>query len=506
MLPARCWQWTAATRPGDDAACERGDAVRGGDGADLRTQLIRRKPVATLMDDAGPHRGGLRRALGALDLTALGIGAIIGAGIFVMTGVGAREAGPGLIVSFILAGLACAMAALCYAEFAAMIPAAGSAYSYSYATMGELVGWIIGWDLVLEYAVGAAAVAVGWSGYFRVILEGMGLHLPHAIAFAPGTEPGAVVNLPALLIVLLISAVLYVGIRESARLNSIIVAIKLCAVAVVILVGMFFVRPQNWTPFAPFGWSGISKGAAYIFFAYIGFDAVSTAAEEVVDPGRDLPRGILWSLFVCTFLYIAVAAVLTGMVPYNEIDKNAPLASAFVVRGMNFIGGVISIGAVMGLTSVLLVLLLGQSRIFFAISRDGLLPRAFSRVHPRFLTPYIPTVITGAAVGIAAALLPIQEIAELTNIGTLFAFVLVCLGVWILRYINPDQHRPFRTPFVPLVPIVGALSCLYLMGSLPIVTWIRFFVWMAIGLAIYFSYGRYHSHVDAAACARAAAD
>jgi APA family basic amino acid/polyamine antiporter len=475
-------------------------------GAALKAQLKRRKPVAALLHDAGPHRGGLRRALGALDLTALGIGAIIGAGIFVMTGVGAREAGPGLIVSFVMAGVACTMAALCYAEFAAMIPVAGSAYSYSYATMGELVGWIIGWDLVLEYAVASGAVAVGWSGYFRVILEGLGIHLPRAISFAPGVEPGTIVNLPAALIVVLVSAVLYVGIRESARLNSMIVGIKLCAVATVILVGMFFIRPQNWSPFAPFGLSGISKGAAYIFFAYIGFDAVSTAAEEAIDPGRDLPRGILWSLFVCTALYIAVAAVLTGMVPFAEIDKNAPLASAFVVRGLDFIGGVVSVGAVAGLTSVLLVLLLGQSRIFFAISRDGLLPQAFSRVHPRFQTPYIPTMLTGAAVGITAALLPIQDIAELTNIGTLFAFVLVCLGVWILRYIDPDQHRPFRTPLVPLVPIVGALSCLYLMASLPIITWIRFFVWMAIGLAIYFFYGRFHSHVDAAATVHAAAD
>jgi basic amino acid/polyamine antiporter, APA family len=479
-------------------------AVTGGTA--LRAQLMRRKPVAALLDDAGPHRGGLRRALGALDLTALGIGAIIGAGIFVMTGVGARQAGPGLILSFVMAGVACTMAALCYAEFAAMIPVAGSAYSYSYATMGELVGWIIGWDLVLEYAVASGAVAVGWSGYFRVILQGIGIHLPHAISFAPGTEPGAIVNLPAALIVLLVSAVLYVGIRESARLNSVIVAIKLCAVATVILVGMFFVRPQNWSPFAPFGFSGISKGAAYIFFAYIGFDAVSTAAEEAIDPGRDLPRGILWSLFVCTALYIAVAAVLTGMVPFAEIDKNAPLASAFVVRGLNFVGGVVSVGAVAGLTSVLLVLLLGQSRIFFAISRDGLLPQAFSRVHPRFQTPYIPTMLTGAAVAVTAALLPIQEIAELTNIGTLFAFVLVCLAIWILRYIDPDQHRPFRTPLVPLVPIMGALSCLYLMASLPMVTWIRFFVWMAVGLAIYFGYSRFHSHVDATASANAAAD
>jgi APA family basic amino acid/polyamine antiporter len=471
----------------------------------IKEQIFRRKPATKLLAEAGPHAGGLKRALHAFDLTLLGIGAIVGAGIFVLTGVAAaRYAGPAIMVSFVVSGFACAMAALCYAEFAAMIPIAGSAYSYSYATMGELIGWIIGWDLVLEYAVGAAAVAVGWSGYLNVILHGMGIHLPDAITHAPGA--GGVIDLPALLIVLLISGVLYVGISESARLNSIIVVIKLFAIAVVIIGGLFFVRPANWRPFAPFGWSGVMKGAAVIFFAYIGFDAVSTAAEEAVDPGRDLPRGILWSLFVCTALYIAVAAVLTGMVPFAEIDKSAPLASAFVVRGLNFVGGVVSVGAVAGLTSVLLVLLLGQSRIFFAISRDGLLPPAFSRVHPRFQTPYIPTILTGAAVGVTAALLPIQDIAELTNIGTLFAFVLVCLGVWILRYVDPEQHRPFRTPLVPLVPIVGALSCLYLMASLPMVTWIRFFVWMAIGLAIYFGYSRFHSHVDATASANAAAD
>jgi APA family basic amino acid/polyamine antiporter len=326
------------------------------------------------------------------------------------------------------------------------------------------------------------------------------------LAAAPVADTGGIIDLPALLIVLLISAVLYVGIRESASLNSAIVAIKLGVVAIVILVGMFFVRPANWTPFAPFGWSGISKGAAYIFFAYIGFDAVSTAAEEVVDPGRDLPKGILWSLFICTALYIAVAAVLTGMVPFREIDKNAPLASAFVSRGLDFVGGIVSLGAVMGMTSVLLVLLLGQSRIFFAISRDGLLPKAFGKIHPRFQTPYIPTVITGVVVGTAAGLLPIQDIAELTNIGTLFAFMLVCLSVWILRHLDPDTRRPFRTPLVPLVPIVGALSCLYLMASLPMVTWIRFFVWMAVGLVIYFTYGRYHSRVSAASTSAAAAD
>lgn len=461
----------------------------------LKEQLLRRKPVALLLADSQSHAGGLKRALGALDLTLLGIGAIVGAGIFVMTGVGARQAGPGLIASFVLAGTACAMAALCYAEFAAMIPVAGSAYSYSYATMGELVGWVIGWDLVLEYAVGAAAVAVGWSGYLRVILGGLGLHLPAALTQAPGAAPGAIIDLPALLIVLAISAVLYVGISESARLNSVIVAIKLAAVAVVIAVGAFFVQPHNWAPFAPFGWSGVGSAAAYIFFAYIGFDAVSTAAEEVVNPARDLPLGILASLFICTVLYILVAGVLTGMVPFMKIDPTAPLASAFVVRGLGFVAGVISLGAVAGLTSVLLVLLLGQSRIFFAMSRDGLLPAAFSRVHPRFQTPYIPTAITAVAVGLGAAFLPIEEIAQLTNIGTLFAFVLVCAGVWILRHVEPDMPRPFTTPLVPVVPLAGVLFCAYLMKKLPMLTWMRFIVWMALGFTIYFSYGRWHSRL-----------
>jgi basic amino acid/polyamine antiporter, APA family len=464
---------------------------------ELREQLFRRKPASALLAEAGPHAGGLKRALGALDLTLLGIGAIVGAGIFVLTGVAAAEyAGPAVIVSFMVAGFACAMAALCYAEFAAMIPVAGSAYSYSYATMGELVGWIIGWDLVLEYAVGAAAVAVGWSGYLTVILNDLGVHLPVALTRAPGSAPGAIIDLPALLIVMFITAVLYVGISESARFNSMIVFVKLLAVGVVIVVGAFFVRPTNWSPFAPLGWPGVMRGAAVIFFAYIGFDAVSTAAEEVIEPKRDLPIGILTSLFVCTLLYILVAAVLTGMVPARLIDLKAPLASAFVIRGLNAVAGIVSMGAVAGLTSVLLVLLLGQSRIFYAISRDGLLPSIFSRVHPRFRTPYVPTVLTGAAVGLTAAMLPIQDIAELTNIGTLFAFVLVCIGIWILRYVEPGLNRPFRTPLVPLVPILGVLFCGYLMANLPVVTWIRFFVWMVAGLFIYFSYGRYHSRLS----------
>ncbi len=448
------------------------------------------------MADAESHSGGLKRALGALDLTALGIGAIVGAGIFVLTGVAAaRYSGPAVVLSFVVSGFACAMAALCYAEFAAMIPVAGSAYSYSYATMGELVAWIIGWDLVLEYAVGASAVASGWSGYLMTILDGLRIHLPVALTHAHGSVPGGVIDLPALLIVFVISGVLYIGISESARLNSIIVGIKLFVIGIVIVVGGFYVKPANWSPFAPMGWSGVMKGAAVIFFAYIGFDAVSTAAEEVVNPQRDLPRGILGSLFVCTTLYILVAAVLTGMVPAKVIDIKAPLASAFVLRGLNFVSGVISLGAVAGLTSVLLVLLLGQSRIFFAVSRDGLLPAAFSKIHPRFRTPYIPTVLTGLAVGLTAALLPIQEIAELANIGTLFAFVLVCFGVWILRHIEPTLKRPFHTPLVPLVPILGVICCTYLMSSLPEVTWIRFVLWLVIGLVIYLSYGRYHSRV-----------
>jgi basic amino acid/polyamine antiporter, APA family len=464
----------------------------------MREQLFRRKPVEALLADAGPHAGGLKRVLGAFDLTLLGIGAIIGAGIFVLTGVGASYAGPGLVLSFVLAGFACAMAALCYAEFAAMIPVAGSAYSYSYATMGELVAWIIGWDLVLEYAVAAAAVAAGWSHYLTVILDGMGIHLPSALTHAPATVPGAIINLPAVLVVLGITAILYVGVQESARINSVIVGIKLFAVLVVIVVGVFYIKPANWSPFLPLGWGGVVRGAAYIFFAYIGFDAVSTAAEEVIDPQRALPIGILTSLGVCTVLYIAVAAVLTGMVPMHLIDVNAPLATAFVTRGLNFAAGIISVGAVAGLTSVLLVLLLGQSRVFYAISRDGLLPPAFSRVHPKYQTPSIPTVMTGVVVALTAGLVPIKEIAELTNIGTLFAFVLVCMGVWILRSVEPTMRRPFKTPLVPLVPILGAASCILMMLGLDLTTWLRFFIWLGLGFVIYFSYGRFHSVVDAA--------
>jgi APA family basic amino acid/polyamine antiporter len=335
-----------------------------------------------------------------------------------------------------------------------------------------------------------------------VILGGLGIHLPSAITHAPGTMPGAIINLPALLVVLGITAILYIGVQESARINSVIVGIKLLAVLVVIVIGVFFIKPANWSPFLPLGWGGVLRGAAYIFFAYIGFDAVSTAAEEVVDPQRALPIGILTSLGICTVLYIAVAAVLTGMVPMRQIDIDAPLATAFVTRGLNFAAGIISAGAVAGLTSVLLVLLLGQSRIFYAISRDGLLPPTFSRVHPKYKTPSIPTILTGVAVGLTAGLVPIKEIAELTNIGTLFAFVLVCFGVWILRYVEPGMRRPFKTPLVPIVPILGAASCALMMCGLDERTWLRFFIWLGIGLLIYFCYGRFHSLVDAASTER----
>ncbi len=464
----------------------------------LAAQMLRRKSPARLIADAGQTRTALRRVLGPLDLTALGVGAIIGAGIFVLTGVAASEiAGPGIVLSLIIDGFACAMAALCYAELATMVPVAGSAYTYCYATMGEMVAWIIGWDLMLEYAVGAATVAVGWSGYFTLILKGLGIGLPDALTHAPFTVPGAIINLPAFLVVLAMSALLYVGISGSARVNSLVVGVKLVAVAIVIAAGAFFVERHNWVPFAPYGWIGITRGAGYMFFAFIGFDALSTMAEEVVDPKRDLPIGIFGSLSLCTVLYILVALVVTGMTPYHSLDLNAPLASAFFNHGMSFLSSVISLGAVAGLTSVQLVLLLGQSRIFFAMSRDGLLPGAFSHVHPRFRTPTLPTLVTGAAVAVMAGMLPIDLVAELTNIGTLFAFVLVCLGVWALRVAAPDAHRPFVTPLVPLVPLLGVGFCATLMVSLKPITWLRFVIWLAVGMVIYLSYGRSHSRLSA---------
>ena len=465
----------------------------------MANRLLQTKPLDRFIAEAEGRAGtALKRALGPIDLVMLGIGGIIGTGIFVLTGVAAVDhAGPAVVASFAVAGLACVFAGLCYAEFATMIPISGSAYSYAYATLGEIVAWVIGWDLILEYAVASSAVASGWSGYFRVILERLGIGLPSAILHAPGTAPGALVNLPALLVILAVSTLLVIGIRESARTNAVIVALKLGVILFVIVAGFRHVNPSNWQPFAPFGWSGVMAGGAVVFFSYIGFDCVTTAAEESRRPERDKPIGILGSLANCTLLYIAVSAVVTGMVPLGQIDKSAPLAKAFSDVGLGFAAGLISMGAIVGLTSVLLVLLLGQSRIFMAMSRDGLMPKAFGKVHPRFRTPHVSTIIVGVIVAVLSGLTPLTVLVELVSIGTLFAFVLVSIGVVVLRRTQPELRRPFRCPWVPVVPLLSVASCGYLMASLPGITWLRFAVWLAIGMAIYGFYGRRHSRLAA---------
>jgi len=468
----------------------------------MANRYLLRKPTEAFAADLEGRGGSLRRALGPIDLVLLGIGCIIGTGIFVLTGVAAvNHAGPAVIASYAVAGVACTLAAICYSEFATMLPISGSAYSYAYATLGELVAWIIGWDLILEYALAASAVAVGWSGYVRDILSGFGLSIPNAIAGAPGTVEGGVFNLPACLILLVITTLLVIGIRESARTNAVIVAIKVFVVGFVIVAGLGYVQPANWSPFAPFGWNGIMAGAATVFFAYIGFDAVTTAAEEARHPERDMTIGILGSLGVCTLLYLMVAAVVTGMVPLAEIDTSAPVAQAFRAHGLSAAAGLISAGAIAGLTSVLLVLLLGQSRIFFSMSRDGLLPPVFSHVHPRFGTPHLSTILVGGIVSLIAGFVPLKELAELANIGTLFAFVIVAAGIVVLRRTEPNLPRPFRTPWVPWTPILTVLACGYLMSALPAATWLRFVAWLVIGLGVYGLYGRRRSRVGLAAAA-----
>jgi APA family basic amino acid/polyamine antiporter len=465
----------------------------------MDSNLLKTKSIEQLVGDV--ERGGkaLRRTLTAMDLTLLGIGAIIGTGIFVLTGTAAaNQAGPAIAVSYMAAGLACAFAALCYAEFAAMIPIAGSAYTYAYATLGEIFAWMIGWDLILEYAVGSMTVAIGWSGYFQRILAGFGLALPAWMTAAPAAAPGSVINLPAMIIVLLIMILLVVGIRESARFNAVMVAIKIAAVLFFLATGVWYVEPDNWTPFMPYAWSGVMTGAAVVFFAYIGFDAVSTTAEEARNPRRDLPIGIIASLVVCTVLYVAVAAVLSGIIPVVEYRDNAqflnaPVAYALSVINLDWAAGLVSAGAVAGITSVLLVMLMSQPRIFFSMSRDGLLPAGVSKVHPRFQTPYITTIITCVVVAITAGLVPIQVVGEMTSIGTLFAFVVVCLAVVVLRATRPDAHRPFRVPGGAIIPVLGVLSCLYLMVSLSVMTWVRLLVWLDLGMLIYWFYGRTHS-------------
>jgi len=508
------------------------------------SNLLATKPLEMILHESsetGEHS--LKRALGPTNLITLGIGAIIGAGIFVLTGAAAAQyAGPAIVLSFILAGVACAFAGLCYSEFAALIPIAGSAYTYGYATLGEIFAWIIGWDLILEYAFGAATVASGWSGYVNSFLQDYGIHLPPSLTATPGTDmvmynnrwerlatilptlkahgvdPAALAhvqgsfNLVAFLGIVIVTVILVIGIQESANFNSAIVIIKVAIVLTFIAIATGFilknpeVAAHNWRPFIPpntgefghYGWSGIARGAGVIFFAYIGFDAVSTAAQEAKKPQRDMPIGILGSLVICTILYILVSGLLTGVVSYTTLNVPDPVAVGIDHTGVRWGSVLVKLGAIAGLGSVMLVMLLGQSRVFFSMSRDGLLPQWAGTVHARFRTPWISSITVGIFVAIFASLIPIGILGELVSIGTLLAFVIVCAGVWILRVRRPELHRPFKTPLVPFVPIMGILVAGLMMVSLPRDTWLRLIIWLAIGMAIYFGYGRYHSRVQAA--------
>jgi basic amino acid/polyamine antiporter, APA family len=510
--------------------------------------LFRTKSIAESMPDEGEH--GMKRVLTATNLVFLGIGAIIGAGIFVLTGTAAANyAGPAIVFSYMVAGAGCVFAGLCYAEFASMIPVSGSAYTYGYATLGELVAWIIGWDLVLEYLFGAATVAVGWSSYFTAAIANLGIHIPPALAGAPFTVEGThhlvrtqlcvdpatggiavdkvtaaaipmadcltkglsvahgIVNLPALLLVVALSILLIIGIKESARFNNAIVFVKVAVVLLVIGFGFKYVHTANWHPFMPvatdakhFGWPGVVTGAAVVFFAYIGFDAVSTAAQEAKNPQRDLPIGMLGSLAICTVLYILMALVMTGVVPYRELNVPHPVYVVIEKAGpaLAWLGWLVNIAAIAGLASVVLVMLMAQPRILYTMSRDGLLPPGLGKLHPKFRTPYIGTILTGSIAAVVAAAFPIELLGELVSIGTLLAFVIVSGGIMVLRRKRPDLPRPFKTPLVPLVPILGIAICGYMMYSLPNDTWIRLLVWLVIGFVIYFGYSRSHSKLNSA--------
>ncbi len=451
------------------------------------------------LDDMIAHSkkpGGLAKVLGPFDLVLMGIGAIVGTGIFVLTGTGALTAGPALSLSFVVAAVACCFAALCYAEFASTVPVAGSIYTYSYATLGELAAWMIGWDLLLEYGLAAAAVSVGWSGYFQSLLAGFGITLPAALTAAPGALPGVTtfINLPALVIMLLLTAMLGWGVRESARLNNIMVAIKVGVVLLFIIFGARHVQPANWQPYMPFGYHGMLSAAALVFFAFIGFDAVTSAAEEVKKPSRDLPIGIIGSLAVCAVLYVVVSAIMTGIVPYQKfLGVDHPVSLALQYAGENWIAGFVDLGAILGMTTVILVMAFGQTRIIFAMSRDCLLPKRLSTVHPRFHTPFFATWLVGIVFGLIAAVIPLNILAELINIGTLAAFTMVSIAVVVLRKKRPDLPRAFRCPGVPYVPALAVILCVGLMTFLSWVTWMAFTIWLVIGLVIYFGYARRRS-------------
>ncbi len=461
--------------------------------------LLRKK---TIEESVKATRQGitLRKELSAADLAMLGIGAIIGTGIFVLTGVGSLISGPALSLSFIIAGITCLLAAFTYAEFAALVPVSGSAYTYSFATMGEFFAWIIGWDLILEYMLAVSSVSAGWSGYFQSLLAGFGIHLPAFLTGAPGSIPGVTtyMNLPAFIIVIAITWLLSLGIKESKRVNNIMVIIKLAVIALFIGVGAFYVTPENWTPYMPFGIEGVFQGAALIFFAYLGFDAVSTAAEETKNPSKDLPRGILWSLGIVTLLYVVVSALMTGMVHFQQFEKHqdAPVAFALSVTGQDWLVGIVSLGAAIGMITVMLVMLYGQIRIIFSMSRDGLLPKSLSKVHPKYRTPYVTTWVLGLLAAFLGSFIPLNELAQLVNLGTLAAFVMISIAVIILRYTRPDLPRKFKTPFVPYIPLLAIVLCSFLSFQLAALTWMRFLAWFLIGLVIYFLYGYRNSKLN----------